>query len=607
MRENSDTGRTLSQRLLAHHQVDEAGEAEEGLLTLKVDQVILSRKPNLVLGRAVGSGLTRSAVEVSVAYPPYCIATDRSEVDANSPFVIPPDTVSLGFLVAQPGAGFASAIHLERFASPGRLALTDDPRLAPTGATGMLTLVASTAQLTEALLTGQTKLRAPVTVQVSLSGRLRPFVGYRDAALELLRMELAELVQKADAENQAPVVIEFGGPSSKLLSVADRATLSGLAPQVGAAAALFASDDKTEIFLRDQRRSKAYRVLSPAAGGSHEGALQLDLSVVEPLLLDDRGMIRMVRELEGTEVSQVLLGGDSGASLRDILTACALLKSKRVAPNVEFLLAPPSRQCLEVLSMGDALHSFIASGARLVEPDRRLLSGELYPCRHEGVSLQTSDPDTCQRTPGGMVASAETLAWAVAHGELGDPRAFKRPVRVSVPRQLPTDDVLLARGSEARGGAKGKGRVDHRHASSPPPAPDQFATGSTGPSWHGSTELLLCARRELRARPSAVVASCPQDVEWLIEQAHCHPELRAVIAEHIPAATVAVLADLGILALRAEAPLLARLADGRRVSVPEPNAWQEDQIELSLDDEPVRLRWLAVGRERDWTSSRDSD
>jgi aconitate hydratase len=52
-----------------------------------------------------------------------------------------------------------------------------------------------------------------------------------------------------------------------------------------------------------------------------------------------------------------------------------------------------------------------------------------------------------------VVASAETLAYAVASGVVGDPRAFKRPVRVTVPRELPTDDVLLARKPAA-----GKGR-----------------------------------------------------------------------------------------------------------------------------------------------------
>ena len=33
----------------------------------------------------------------------------------------------------------------------------------------------------------------------------------------------------------------------------------------------------------------------------------------------------------------------------------------------------------------------------------------------------------------------------VATGNVGDPRSFKRPVRVTVPRALPTDDALILR------------------------------------------------------------------------------------------------------------------------------------------------------------------
>ena len=37
----------------------------------------------------------------------------------------------------------------------------------------------------------------------------------------------------------------------------------------------------------------------------------------------------------------------------------------------------------------------------------------------------------------------------VETGTVGDPRSFKRPVRVTVPRTLPTDDVLVVRKAKA--------------------------------------------------------------------------------------------------------------------------------------------------------------
>src|SRR6187402_3157559 len=127
----------------------------------------------------------------------------------------------------------------------------------------MLTLVVPPSQLAEALLTGSVLVRPPRSVQVLLSGRVRPFVCVRDVGLELMRRGLGDAIRRVDTEFQAPVVIEFAGPSARLLSVSDRAVLCALAPQLGASAAVFVSDEKTEVYLRDQRRSVRRRSAGP--------------------------------------------------------------------------------------------------------------------------------------------------------------------------------------------------------------------------------------------------------------------------------------------------------------------------------------------------------
>ncbi|MGH7271064.1 MAG: aconitase family protein [Polyangiaceae bacterium] len=311
---------------------------------------------------------------------------------------------------------------------------------------GMLTLVVPTASLAQALARGSVLIRMPVSVQVQLSGRPRPFVCARDVAFELVRRGLGDVVRRVEKARGAPVVLELTGPSARLLSVGERGVMAALAPHVGAAAALFVSDERTEVFLRDQRRSKAHRGLVPDAGAPCAEVVPVDLGAVDPMLLDERGQVRAVRDLAGQPVTQALLGGDDGVTLRDLLAVATLLKSKRVPAGLDVLLAPPSRQMLEVLASTGALTDLIATGIRLVEPDSRVVSGELYPPSRDGASLRTCNLDPMGGAPrSALVASAETLAYAIATGEIGDPRAFKRPVRVTVPRALPTEDVLIAR------------------------------------------------------------------------------------------------------------------------------------------------------------------
>jgi aconitate hydratase len=297
----------------------------------------------------------------------------------------------------------------------------------------------SAADIAGALVTGKATIPVPVSIAVLFTGRLRPFASPRDVALELVRRGLADAVKRAHDKHRAPVVIEVSGPSVRFLSASERAQIAQVAPDVKAAAVLFPSDERTETYLRDQRRSKAHRALVLDQGAELAEVISLDLGAVDPLVRDESGAVRSVRDVAGTKVPTVIVGGDGGLTLRDLLACAALLKSKRVHDRTAFILAPPSRQILEVASRTGALADLVSVGARLCEPDLRVLDGRFYP----GTQLRTSNVE-----PGGppaFVASVETCAFAITHGEIGDPRGFKRPVRVTVPRELPTEDVLIVR------------------------------------------------------------------------------------------------------------------------------------------------------------------
>lgn len=439
------------------------GSIDAEHVEVDVDQVALVRAPAQALGAAVAAGLKKTSVEVAVAYDGACVTLPAPHAGAaplagrgggvtSETRAVASDLLARGVLVARAGVGFPAPVHLERFASPARLCVTDEPRLAGLGGIGMLTLVVPTPSLARALAAGTVAVRRPVSVQVLLSGRLRPFVCARDVAFELLRRGLGEVVRRVERARGAPVVVEIAGPGVRGLSVGERAVLAAVAPQVGAAAVLCVSDERTEVFLRDQRRSKAHRPLVADAGAPIEDVLSIDLGAVDPLLLDESGAVRAVRDLAGRPLGQVLLGGDTGVTLRDLFAAATLLKSKRVPSRLDFLVAVPSRQMLEVLASAGALTDLVATGARLVEPDARVLTGEMYAPPPGAASLRTFDPDVTgngaaqgSREQPAFTASAETLAYGVATGVIGDPRSFKRPVRVTLPRALPTDDVLVAR------------------------------------------------------------------------------------------------------------------------------------------------------------------
>jgi len=588
-----DPPRTMPQKILAGRCADAQLRAD--LVDVRVDQVILSRAPTRAFAEAAALGLKKTPVELAVAYDGTCItdASTNAALAARAPESVAPEMSQAGILIARPGIGFPAPVHLERFGSPARLAVTDDPRLAALGGAGMLVFVVSAGQLGQALTFGTVSLRPPRSVQILLSGRMRPFVCARDVALELLRRGLREVIERIEGQSHAPVVLEFGGPSARLLSVAERSVLCSVAPELGASAALFVSDEKTEVFLRDQRRSKAHRTLVPDPGAPCDEVISVDLAAVDPLLCDESGQVRPVRELAGKPVSQVILGGDTGATLRDMLAAAMLLKSKRVPPRLDFIVAPPSRQVLEVLGQAGALVDLIATGARIIEPDRRVVTGEIYATGPGQLSLRTSD-----REPRGeasrafLVASAETLAYAVATGNVGDPRSFKRPVRVTVPRALPTDDVLILR----------ERRPDASAAKRPP-----LPAAATATTWSAGANLELVEGLPAGSTPRgdcALLLSTLDEVRQITARAPSESSIKAVIAPFIPSGLVPILAGAGILALGADPAALRSLKGQKTLAISPLNGVSDGIVTgTTMSKTKISFSWLAVGMERSWTLS----
>lgn len=594
-----DPPRTMAQKILAGRCADPTLSGD--VVQVKVDQIVLARAPLRAIAEAREAGLKKTSAEVAIIYDTMAVTGTSTRLHGEEMQAAAAEVLAHGVVIGRPGVGFPAPVHLERFASPARLCVTDEPRLASVGGIGMLTIVVSPGMLGQALAQGTIHMRPPRSVQVLLSGRTRPFVCARDVALELVRRGLGEAVSRIEVAHQAPVVIEFAGPSARLLSVSERAVLAGLAPQLGAAGALFVSDERTEVFLRDQRRSKAHRALVPDAGAPCDEVLNVDLGAVDPLYMDETGAVRSVRDLNGKPVSQVLLGGDTGATLRDLFAAAALLKSKRVPARVEFLVAIPSRQMLEVLAGSGALTDLIATGARLIEPDARVMSGELYPPAPAGISARTHDLEPSVTMPRNVaIASAETLAYAVATGEMGDPRSFKRPVRVTIPRALPTDDVLVVRDR--------KGTLDagKKAASLSPTPPTPWKGTQTLDVVEGPSSLTNGKGTTVpQGNPIAVLCSTLDEVREIAARAvELAPGVRAVLAPFIPSGAVSLFSGVGIAALRVDAAAAKGLKGQRTLSLPAPASFVANEpTNVTLGSQKVALTWLALGPERAWASA----
>lgn len=410
--------------------------ASEPVLSISVDQIAL-RTQTLSRLHELNQIERAASVDLIVAYEPHSVRTHQLGFEEHQP--LSDQLRRLGIIRARPGIGFAASVHLERCAAPARVLVTDSPDMAMLGGLGMFAIEASDRDLVDVLSSGQLRIKQPLVLQVSLSGHLSSAVSARDVVLELQRLGIAERIAALGTGEQRCVVLEFSGPGLRTLSVWDRALLCSLAKDVGALTALAACDEKTEHFLRDQRRSKAYRQLAPDAGSPCCDALCLDLSTVPPLVALANGSIVPVSEALAIPIREVVLGGDVSANLRDLFTAAAWFKTKRISSDVDVLIAPATHQVLEAIASTGTLAQLLSVGARLIEPDSRLLTGEWH-APVEGQSLRSFAAPV---GAGWHAASLETCCMSAIAGELHDPRTARKVPKASLPRELPIDDSLL--------------------------------------------------------------------------------------------------------------------------------------------------------------------
>ena len=163
---------------------------------------------------------------------------------------------------------------------------------------------------------------------------------------------------------------------------------------------------------------------------------------------------------------------------------------------------------------------------------------------------------------------------------------------MTVPRTLPTDDVLIVRKG------KGKGKAEGDSGKTPP------ATVPVPQGWIKGETLPLLLDRVDPSEPCAMVLGSLDDVRWAASRAATlSPHLRVVIAPHIPSGTIPMFASSGIVALTADVDTMKKLRAESALGLPEPeHVNSQEVVAVTVGSSKLDLRWRAVGPERQWTS-----
>jgi homoaconitate hydratase family protein len=322
------------------------------------------------------------------------------------------------------GSGISHQVMLEEgYVLPGTLVVANDSHTPSGGAAGALAVGIGETEIGFLWATGRIWLKVPESIRVLLEGAFATGVYAKDLMLQLL----------ADIGITGALyqVLEFHGPAAASLTMSERFTLANMSAEVGAKSGIFPADAVTETFVRGRAKYPYTRVLADA-DAPYARTLRLDLGKIEPMIAlpgrEDRGV--PVSEAAGRRIHQVFIGSCTNARADDLAIAAAILRGRRVHPNVRLMVVPASRQVMLQSSRSGDLAALIEAGATLMPSGCAVCAGA-----HQGVladaevCLSTSNRNMAGRMGNRnaeiLLCSPATAAASAVAGEVADPRKFQ--------------------------------------------------------------------------------------------------------------------------------------------------------------------------------------
>ncbi|AQQ08314.1 Homoaconitase large subunit [Sedimentisphaera cyanobacteriorum] len=434
-------GDTLTYKILKSHLME--GSLEKGSPAgIRIDQTLTQDATGTtayLLFESMGAG--RVKTEKSVSYIDHNMSQFGPE-NHNDHLYLQTVAAKSGAYHSRAGNGICHQVHLERFGRPGATLLGSDSHTPTCGGIGMIAVGAGGLDVAVAMGGGAFFLTAPKVIGVKLTGRLQPWTASKDIILKLLSI--------LTTKGNVGCVVEYFGEGVKNLSVPQRATVTNMGAELGVTTSVFPSDEVTKRFLKAQKRADDYQPLEPDSDAEYERVIEIDLSSLEPMAAcpSSPDNIKTVKEIQGTEVQQVIIGSCTNSSYADLMMAAKVMKGKTIAPFVELGVAPGSRQVLNMLASNGALSDIIAAGARILECGCGPCIGQGFSPANDTATVRTFNRNFAGRTgtkgDNAYLVSPETAVAAALTGKLTDPRELGADYpEVDMPDAFTIDDSLI--------------------------------------------------------------------------------------------------------------------------------------------------------------------
>jgi 3-isopropylmalate/(R)-2-methylmalate dehydratase large subunit len=328
-----------------------------------------------------------------------------------------------GTRLREVGDGISFQILSEELAAPGDLVIGADSHTVTCGALNLFATGVGSSDLAAAMLSGQTWLRVPDSIKVVVTGTRPRGVTAKDVALTL--------VARLGPEGASYATLEFHGDALPSLTLEDRLVISNLAVEMDAKASIFPTDEATRTYLAAHPKRDVSPVAADA-GARYSREIAVDLSTVSPRvsLPHSPENVVPIEQAAGTPIQMVFIGTCTGGRVPDFHEALAVLEAggARLAPGVQLVITPASRDVQLRLLEDGTLHKLVAMGAIITAAGCGACCGTSGAIPADGMNvLSTANRNFKARmgnaTASIYLASPAACAAAALTGRITDPRA----------------------------------------------------------------------------------------------------------------------------------------------------------------------------------------
>ena len=279
------------------------------------------------------------------------------------------------------------------------------------------------SEISRVLATGTNWVMVPKTVRLTLKGQLQPGVHARDVGFHFAAM-LQQGRLAADLDYR---VLEYAGDLDQF-DLASRAALCSTPTEIRAYGVFV----PPSAAILTQAQAHAQRPFTPVysdPGARYDADLVLDISRLEPQVSLPGSVENAVNisEVAGTAIDHAFIGSCGSGMWEDMVTTAAILKGRRLAPNVRLFIAPGSEATNRRLVAEGLLGIFIEAGAVMLPPGCGPCNDAVIGPLHSGeVSISTATNNNAGRFGARdaklYLGSPATVAASAVAGKIADAR-----------------------------------------------------------------------------------------------------------------------------------------------------------------------------------------